>query len=75
MQYEITKKFGEQVDKCQNKNILNRLFVTIQNIDKANNLSEIKNIKKLKGGKNDYRIRIGDYRYFLRRRQNYISCI
>lgn len=62
MQFEITKKFGKQVNKCQDDKIRYRLSKIIQDILKANNLSEIRNLKKLKGHKSYYRIRIGDYR-------------
>jgi mRNA-degrading endonuclease RelE of RelBE toxin-antitoxin system len=62
MQIEITKKFGKQVEKCQNKKIRTALSKIIQNIHQARNLHEIRNLKKLKGFKKFYRIRIGDYR-------------
>lgn len=62
MQIEFTKKFGKQVDKCRDKTIRNNVSKTIRNIQKAQKLTEIKNLKKLKGHKNFYRIRIGDYR-------------
>jgi mRNA interferase RelE/StbE len=62
MQIEITKKFGKQVDKCQNKKIRAALSKIIRDIQQARNLSEIRNLNKLKGFKNFYRIRISDYR-------------
>lgn len=62
MQIEITKKFGRQVDKCQNKKTRAALSKIIRDILQARNISEIRNIKKLKGFKNFYRIRMGDYR-------------
>jgi mRNA interferase RelE/StbE len=62
MQIEITKRFGKQVIQCQDRNIRVKLSIIINDILKANNLSEIRNIKKLKGAKDFYRIRIGNYR-------------
>lgn len=62
MQVEITRKFGKQVDKCNDKKVRKNLSATIKSIAKAKNISEIKNLKKLKGHKDIYRIRIGDYR-------------
>lgn len=62
MQIEITKKFGKQVDKCKDKKIKARLYKIIRNVQIADNISEIKNINKLKGYKDIYRIRMGDYR-------------
>jgi len=52
MQIEITKKFGKQVDKCQNKKIRAALSKIIREIIQASNLNEIRNLIKLKGFKN-----------------------
>ena len=62
MQIEITRKFGKQVDKCNDKKMRKSLSAIIKSVIKAEDLSEIKNLKKLKGHKNIYRIRMGDYR-------------
>ena len=62
MQIEITKKFGKQVVKCQDEKVRARLSAFIKTIAAAQNLSEIKNLKKLKGHKEFYRIRMGEYR-------------
>ncbi len=62
MQVEITNKFRKQVKKLNNKNINNSLVKVIQSIGLAKNISEINNLKKLKGYKHFYRIRLGDYR-------------
>jgi mRNA interferase RelE/StbE len=62
MQIEFTKKFGKQVDKCRDKTIRSNLSKTIINIQSAQKFTEIKNLKKLKGHKNFFRIRVGDYR-------------
>jgi len=39
-----------------------RIYKKIRKTNCANNIDEIKNIKKLKGEYNAYRIRIGNYR-------------
>ena len=52
MQIELTKKFGKQVDKCRDKTIRSNLSKVINNIQSAQKLTEIKNLKKLKGHKN-----------------------
>ena len=62
MQIEITKKFGKQVDKCQDEKVKAKLSAVIRNIIAAHKLSEIKNLKKLRGHKEFYRIRMGEYR-------------
>jgi mRNA interferase RelE/StbE len=70
MQIEITRKFGKQIEKCQDYSVRARLSKAIDNILKAEHLSEIKNIKKLKGHNNFYRLKIGDYRIGLVFRDN-----
>jgi len=60
MQIEITRKFGKQIEKCQDYSVRARLSKAIDNILKAERLAEIKNIKKLKGHNNFYRLKIGD---------------
>ncbi|MDP2236514.1 MAG: hypothetical protein Q8J88_08790 [Bacteroidales bacterium] len=62
MEIELTKKFGKQIEKCQDYSILVRLSKVIDGILKAGRFSEIKSIKKLKGHNNFYRLKIGDYR-------------
>ena len=62
MQIEITKRFGKQVNQCRDLNIRAKLSIIISDIQKVHNLSEIRNLKKLKVTKDFYRIRIGNYR-------------
>ena len=42
--------------------MLKRVKETIEQVEKAQSLQALTNIKRLKGGGNYYRIRIGDYR-------------
>ena len=62
MQIEITHKFRKQVNRLTDKKLKNKIHKLIVEIAKAHNLSEIKNLKKLKGHQSFYRIRMGDYR-------------
>ena len=62
MQIEFTKKYGRQVDKYRDKKVRKNLSEVIDNILKAPDISEIKNLKKLKGHKSFYGIRMGDFR-------------
>lgn len=50
------------MDKCLDKKVKASLSKIIRNILDAENMKEIQNLKKLKGHKNIYRIRLGDYR-------------
>jgi len=62
MQVEFTKKFQKQVSNCKKVKIKAEIKSVIEKMIQANSISEIKNVKKLKGHKNIFRIRIGDYR-------------
>ncbi len=58
----IDKSFEKDTSKIVDKKILNSIADCISEIIEFSKLSEIPNCKKLKGSKNAYRIRIGDYR-------------
>ncbi|MCZ2223100.1 MAG: type II toxin-antitoxin system RelE/ParE family toxin [Chitinophagales bacterium] len=58
----VTKQFEKDVQKELNKTLQLQLADIIEGLQNANNLQEILNIKKLKGYKTAYRIRMGEYR-------------
>ena len=62
MEILITNKFRKQADKIDNKKLKITLYRLIQKFEHAKELTEISNLKKLKGHKNYYRVRLGDYR-------------
>ncbi len=62
MQVKIDKSFQKDVKKIKEKNNLKRIATTIRHIQRVENISDIKNLKKLAVSNNNYRIRIGDYR-------------
>lgn len=62
MLVKIDKSFQKDVKKIKENNIIKRIAATIRHIQKAKNISDIRNLKKLAGSNNDFRIRIGDYR-------------
>ena len=62
MKLAFTKKFLKQVSKLNNPVLAKEIVLIIDETEKAKTLSEIKNLKKLKGYNNYYRIRTGDYR-------------
>ncbi|HEY9124617.1 MAG TPA: type II toxin-antitoxin system RelE/ParE family toxin [Bacteroidales bacterium] len=59
---KIDKTFEKDVDKIKDKILLNKIADCIEIAQKSEDISSIKNIKKLKGSNSFYRIRIGDYR-------------
>ena len=62
MTTEFTGRFLKDLDKLNRVSIKKEISGIIEHVEKANSVSEIKNIKKLKGHLTAYRIRIGDYR-------------
>ena len=62
MKTVFTNKFLQQVSTAKLKPIRKKVEKVILDIEKATSLSEIRNLKKLKGETKYSRIRIGDYR-------------
>ena len=62
MEIKIDKSFQKDTRRIKDKSILVKIADTIEAIQKARNLSEIRNLKKLRGAQLTYRIKIGDYR-------------
>jgi mRNA interferase RelE/StbE len=62
MKTEFLEKFYKDLDKLDDQSVREDVIATIENVESASKTIEIKNLKKMKGYKNAYRIRIGDYR-------------
>lgn len=62
MEVIITRQFEKDTEKVLSKKMQIRLAEIIEELQKVSNLSEINNVKKLKGFKSAYRIKMGDYR-------------
>lgn len=62
MNVTFEKKFQKDIQGVTNAAILQNIEQVIINVKQAKTLKDIPNIKKLKGAKTAYRIRIGDYR-------------
>ena len=62
MKVEFRDNFAKDLKGVKDKSLLNRVKEAIEAIEKANSLIEMSNLKKLKGGGNYFRFRIGDYR-------------
>jgi len=62
MKLLIDRSFEKDIKKVADKKIQNLVADFIEDIPLISKLSELSNCKKLKGSKNCYRIRIGDYR-------------
>ena len=62
MKVIITKQFDKDVDKELSKAMKLKLADIIEELQKTNTLYSINDLKKLKGCKTAYRIKMGDYR-------------
>ena len=62
MTAEFNRRFLKDIDKVAQPSVRKDVREIIEEVEKARNLSEISNIKKLKGYSIAYRIRTGDYR-------------
>jgi len=62
MKFEIKKSFLKDLKKLNDKRLAEEIKNLFDIIEKAENLQEIPNVKKLKGFEEFYRIRIGKYR-------------
>jgi mRNA interferase RelE/StbE len=62
MKVEFKKLFLKQIKSIRDKHLKEAIYQTIIEVESANSIKDIKNLKKLKGFDSYYRIRIGDYR-------------
>lgn len=62
MKVEVNTSFIKQFDKSRQTNLKESIKIAIESVINAKQLSEVPNIKKLKGSKTAYRIRVGDFR-------------
>lgn len=62
MKIEFDRSFSKCLDKIINKNIKVKTIKLIEEIENAVTLSEIKNLKKIKGFNRYYRIKLNEFR-------------
>jgi mRNA interferase RelE/StbE len=55
-------KFNKDLDKIEDDDVLEKIAQAIEQIEGAQKPADIHNIKKMKGFKNAFRVRIGNYR-------------
>lgn len=62
MKVEFRKSFEKDLSKILDRELLDRIKSVIEEVENADTLLDVSNIKKLKADGNYYRIRVGDYR-------------
>jgi mRNA interferase RelE/StbE len=59
---EFRESFAKDLKGIKDKSLLKRAQEIIEAVEKTDSLTDIINLKKLKGGGNYFRMRVGDYR-------------
>lgn len=62
MNVKYEASFEKDLRNIQNKNLLQKIKVAIDDVKKAADVRQIANLRKLRGYETFYRIKIGDYR-------------
>jgi mRNA interferase RelE/StbE len=62
MRVEFRRSFTRDLGGIRDRQLLNRARETIQEVERAGSLSEVREVRKLRGEERYYRIRVGDYR-------------
>lgn len=75
MKVEFKKSFLKDLKKLKNKSLQNSIYNCIIQIESAESIVEIKNLKKLTGFELHYRIRVGDYRIGLKLENDVVNFV
>ena len=62
MEIEFRESFLRDVNHIREKGVKKKIAAVITEVRAASSLTTIRNVKKLEGSENYYRIRIGEYR-------------
>lgn len=62
MQVEILSSFDKDLNNLNQKSVRLQIARFIEDLESAENLLQFRNIKKLKGHRSAWRLRVGDYR-------------
>ena len=62
MNVQFKDSFVKDLRKVKDKSALKRVKEVIEQAEQARSLQDVTNLKKLKGGRNYYRIRVGEFR-------------
>ena len=62
MKIEFLSKFDKDLDKILDSDLLENIANVIEQVENAENITELENVKKMVGSKNAYRIKLGKYR-------------
>jgi mRNA interferase RelE/StbE len=66
MNVRFKKSFLKDINQLKNQRLKDAIYECIVEVEKADRISQVKNLKKLSGFDSYYRIRIADYRIGLK---------
>jgi mRNA interferase RelE/StbE len=72
---EFRKSFEKDLGKIRDEELLARIKAVIEEVENADSLLDISNIKKLKADGDYYRIRVGDYRVGLTQDEGIVTFV
>ncbi len=75
MNVEFKKSFEKDLLKIMDPDLLLRIQEAIFLFEQAEQLSEISNMKKIKGSTDSYRMRVGDYRIGIKVNDGVVSFV
>jgi mRNA interferase RelE/StbE len=78
MELEFRESFLKDVKRIKETAVKKKITAVISNSRKARSLHDVKDVKKLEGSHDYYRIRIGDYRIGIKLQNNkliYMRCL
>ncbi len=75
MNIEFRKSFEKDLVKILDADLFQRIQEAIEQVENAEKLNEVSNIKKLKGDGDYYRIRLGDYRIGIKFNDGIVSFV
>ncbi|MBK9162774.1 MAG: type II toxin-antitoxin system RelE/ParE family toxin [Acidobacteria bacterium] len=62
MKVEFRDSFLKDLRSIEDKKLLSKVRIAIEELEAAEGILELRNVKKLRRGRNFYRIRLGDHR-------------
>jgi len=75
MKVEFDKSFLKSIEKLKNRRVKDQIIKFIEELEYANSLHELRQIKKLKGDNISYRKKISSYRIGFEFENNVITLI
>ena len=73
MKVEFLAQFERDLSAVRDKSLKDEIFKVITLLEQARTLRDVPNVKKLKGYKSSYRLRVGNYRIGFRLERSVIE--